>query len=120
MNLIYVIGSGMKLKFMRMKSAMLLILLFLFTYCSSEEKDGGASPSYTYKVVDTGVETWYDNDSEMAEPGLNDPFFGQDAGYRMNQPDYTDNGDGTVTDKVTGLIWQQDMGEKISWGPHPV
>ncbi|MDH4161916.1 MAG: PKD domain-containing protein [Nitrospirota bacterium] len=32
---------------------------------------------------------------------------GEDSDYTINQPSYTDNGDGTVTDNVTTLIWQQ-------------
>jgi len=32
---------------------------------------------------------------------------GQDGAYSGAQPSYTDNGDGTVTDNVTGLIWSQ-------------
>ena len=31
---------------------------------------------------------------------------GEDADYTGNQPSYTDNRDGTVTDNVTGLMWQ--------------
>ena len=31
---------------------------------------------------------------------------GEDADYTGNQPSYTDNHDGTVTDNVTGLMWQ--------------
>lgn len=34
--------------------------------------------------------------------------FGEDSDYTINPPSYTDNGDGTVTDNVTGLIWQQE------------
>ncbi len=33
--------------------------------------------------------------------------FGEDSDYTINPPSYTDNGDGTVTDNVTGLVWQQ-------------
>ncbi len=33
--------------------------------------------------------------------------FGEDSDYSINPPSYTDNGD-TVTDEVTGLIWQQN------------
>jgi len=33
---------------------------------------------------------------------------GLDADYNINPPAYTDNGDGTVSDLVTGLMWQQD------------
>ncbi|MCW8830920.1 MAG: DUF1566 domain-containing protein [Gammaproteobacteria bacterium] len=32
---------------------------------------------------------------------------GHDADYSGNQPSYTDNNNGTVTDNVTGLIWLQ-------------
>ena len=38
--------------------------------------------------------------------------FGEDSDYTINPPSYTDNGDGTVTDRVTGLMWQKvDAGE---------
>lgn len=41
--------------------------------------------------------------------------FGEDSDYTINPPAYTDNGDGTVIDKVTGLMWQKtDMGE-MTW-----
>ncbi|MFA9424110.1 MAG: DUF1566 domain-containing protein, partial [Sedimentibacter sp.] len=43
-----------------------------------------------------------------------DNFYGQDANYHINEPSYEDNKDGTVTDKVTGLMWQQTMDEKMS------
>ncbi|MCP3683231.1 MAG: DUF1566 domain-containing protein, partial [bacterium] len=33
--------------------------------------------------------------------------FGEDSDYSINTPTYTDNGD-TVTDEVTGLIWQKN------------
>ena len=33
--------------------------------------------------------------------------FGEDSDYTRNPPSYTDNGDGTVTDNVTGLVWQK-------------
>ncbi len=38
-----------------------------------------------------------------------DPLFGQDGHYLSppRQPDFHDNGDGTVTDNVTGLVWQR-------------
>lgn len=34
--------------------------------------------------------------------------FGEDSDYTINSPSYTDNGDGTITDNVTGLIWQKE------------
>ncbi len=33
--------------------------------------------------------------------------WGEDSDYTINPPSYTDNGDGTVTDNVTSLMWQQ-------------
>ncbi|MFP4529590.1 MAG: DUF1566 domain-containing protein [Candidatus Kapaibacterium sp.] len=63
----------------------------------------------SYKIVDTGVEDFYDDYNAIPEPMKNDSFFGQDANYRGNQPDYTDNGDGTVSDNVTGLMWQKEF-----------
>lgn len=41
--------------------------------------------------------------------------FGEDSDYPGNPPAYTDNGDGTVTDLVTGLFWQQQDGSEM---PH--
>lgn len=39
-------------------------------------------------------------------------FCGQDAQYTDNKPNHTNNGDGTVTDNVTGLMWQQAPANK--------
>lgn len=71
--------------------------------------------AYTYPIVDTGVHTFYNNTSVIVSPTEGSAFYGQDATYQSNEPSYTDNGDGTITDNVTGLMWQQDMGNKISW-----
>lgn len=69
----------------------------------------------TYPIVDTGVSEFASDNALINEPTEGDAFYGQDATYSGNQPSYTDNGDGTVTDNVTGLMWQQNMGEKISY-----
>ncbi len=86
--------------------------------CEDVEPEGGPDAgepvSRPYSIVDTGVETWYDNHYEIPIPAAGAPFHGQDASYKGNQPSYRDNRDGTVTDLVTGLMWQQEMGEKIS------
>lgn len=40
------------------------------------------------------------------------PTFGEDSDYTLNAPAHTDHGDGTITDRVTGLMWQKvDAGE---------
>jgi len=42
--------------------------------------------------------------------------FGEDSDYTINPPSYTANGNGTVTDNVTGLMWQQeDDGTAYNW-----
>ena len=65
-----------------------------------------------YPIVDTAQERAYDNSMEVVYPKQGEPFFGQDAQYQGNRPSYRDNGDGTVSDLVTGLTWQQDPGPK--------
>ncbi len=43
---------------------------------------------------------------------------GDDADYPRNPQSFTDNGDGTVTDNNTFLMWQQeDDHERRNWGP---
>ena len=69
-------------------------------------------PAENYPIVDTGQERCYDNSLEITYPKGGEPFFGQDAQYRGNQPAYRDNGDGTISDLVTGLMWQKDPGPK--------
>jgi hypothetical protein len=40
---------------------------------------------------------------------------GEDADFNINPPSYTDNGNGTITDNVTGLMWQQTDGGEMSF-----
>ena len=56
----------------------------------------------TYPIVDTGQTFAYGSDP------------GQDAHYSANAPSYKINGNGTVTDQVTGLMWTQDPGKKMT------
>ncbi|MHC4550793.1 MAG: Lcl domain-containing protein [Planctomycetota bacterium] len=72
----------------------------------------GPSPTPTYPVVDTGQDRCYDAKREIRYPATGKAFFGQDAQYLGNAPSYEDHGDGTVTDRVTGLMWQQEPGAK--------
>jgi hypothetical protein len=69
----------------------------------------------SYPIVDTGQAQCFDNFSASNCPAAGQPFNGQDAQYSGNQSGYVDNGDGTVTDLVTGLIWQQTPGEKVTF-----
>jgi hypothetical protein len=60
-----------------------------------------------YEIVDTGQMNNYNNLEEIISPDSNSSFYGQDAQILGNQPNYTDNGDGTITDNVTGLMWSK-------------
>jgi hypothetical protein len=69
----------------------------------------------SFPIVDTGQSHCYDNQDRIACPAQGERFYGQDASYRGAGPIYGDNGDGTVTDGVTGLTWQQTPGPKLCW-----
>lgn len=70
---------------------------------------------YSYSIVDTNQTDFYSDTSIIEKPNGGDKYYGQDATYLGNQPSYTDNNDGTITDNVTGLMWAKDMGEKMSY-----
>ncbi len=59
-------------------------------------------------VVDTGQNTCYNaNGAAISCPGSGESFHGQDAQYAGTQPAYQNNGDNTITDLNTGLMWQK-------------
>ena len=64
----------------------------------------GQSVSKTIQLLpDTGQTTSYTT------------LFGEDHDYLINMPVFTLNGDGTVTDTVTGLMWQQADGGEMTY-----
>jgi hypothetical protein len=63
--------------------------------------------SSTVKIPDTGQHRCYNNTRAVSCPDPGQPFFGQDAQYQSHQPMFRDNGDGTVTDLNTGLMWSK-------------
>ncbi len=73
----------------------------------------------TYPVVDTGVTLFYgDTSSTITKPSSSaSAFYGQDAQYTGNTPAYQNNGDGTITDLNTGLMWQseREAGTRVTW-----
>ncbi len=60
-----------------------------------------------YPIVDTGQSRCYDDSGEIPCPRPGEPFYGQDAQHSGLEAIYLDHGDGTVSDLVTGLMWQQ-------------
>ena len=58
-------------------------------------------------LTDTGQLKCYDNDAEIVCPNDGEDFYGQDAQYEKNPLNFTDNGDQTITDNNTGIIWSK-------------
>jgi len=54
-----------------------------------------------YRLPDTGQATCY------SKTGAVISCSGEDGEYNINPMSYTDNGNGTVTDNNTGLVWQK-------------
>ncbi len=100
----------------------LALTLFAFIACSSNDDDTDDTntddteevtdnlPDISgFPIVGTNQSTAFNNSTEISNPGSGDDFYGQNANYPGNTPEYVDNGDGTVTDNVTGLMWQQSF-----------
>ena len=101
------------------------MFLLIITACSNndallneDDKENATLPNtrmYNYAIVDTGVKDFYSDVNKISTPSTGTAFFGQDASYLGNQPSYTDHNDGTITDNITGLMWEKDMGEKTTF-----
>ncbi len=80
----------------------------------------GSAESVTplpYVVVDTGQRAFFSDRTETTAPKPGASFHGQDAHYAGPQPSYKNNGDGTISDVNTGLMWQKayDGGAKRTY-----
>jgi len=96
--------------------------LFYFSYYQAD-----SARALTFEAVDTGQSACYSESIEINYPAPGDPFFGQDAQYDGNQPNYTLSTDGLVVhDNITGLTWVaspdtdgdgvlESPGDKLSW-----
>ncbi len=96
--------------------SLLVVLVFLnfnLSGCSKEESNPDASgkdnlPAIKgYPVVGTNQIKFYDSLKEIASPSNGSLYYGQNGCYTGTKPHYADNADGTITDMVTGLMWQQ-------------
>ena len=85
-----------------------VFLLILSSLVFSKEK-----PIYT--IVDTGQSNYYNDKYSISKPQKNYPYFGQDSSYLGFQPNYTNNKNGTISDKNTKLMWQKSITKKLNW-----
>ncbi len=69
-----------------------------------------------YAVVDSGQTNCYNDTTTIAPPAPGQPFYGQDGSFTGKQPAYRDNGDGTISDLNSGLMWVQARGtNQVTW-----
>ena len=87
--------------------AAVLLTLSVFSQAWAAER--------AYVVVDTGQERCYDDRRAIRAPVQNQPCHGQDAQHIGPKPSYKDNGNGTVSDLNTGLMWVKARGLKVTW-----
>ena len=92
---------------------------FVFTLvCLATAQDKAHEKTkINYPIVETGQERCYDNRAQRDCPKPGQAFSGQDAQYVGKLPAYRDNGDGTITDLKTGLMWQKtpDLASKLTF-----
>ncbi|MDD3605162.1 MAG: DUF1566 domain-containing protein [Kiritimatiellae bacterium] len=80
-----------------------------------------AAPSFfrvrkpVYSVVDPGQTNCFSPSGIITPPLSGEDFYGQDAQFDGPASSYTNNGDGTVTDLETGLMWVRSRGSKMTW-----
>jgi hypothetical protein len=86
--------------------SLIVLLSILLTSCN-KNNDVQQEPDPNDEIVsllpDTGQTTSY----TLTE--------GEDADFNINPPSYTDNGNGTITDNVTGLMWQKTDGGEMTF-----
>ncbi|MDP1982642.1 MAG: DUF1566 domain-containing protein [Sulfuritalea sp.] len=90
------------------KTVFVLCVLFLPLAASAGER--------AYPLAPTGQRLCYDTSGRgIACAGPEAPLGGQDAWHAKTSLRYRDNGDGTVADLNTGLVWQQGLGAKLTF-----
>ncbi len=99
----------------------MFITLTAFVSCTSDnettdETSQEISLDNAYPIVDTNQNLCYGDAEQINCPSVGEDFYGQDSQYSGTAPSYTNNGDGTITDNVTGLIWGQNQSSStMSW-----
>ncbi|MBI5102843.1 MAG: DUF1566 domain-containing protein [Nitrospirae bacterium] len=86
--------------FIKVIGCIFFVIIFVFQF------EGAFTFADAFELPDTGQTKCYQSGSPYGEiPCANT---GQDGAYNINPMSFTDNGNGTVTDNNTGLMWQQD------------
>jgi hypothetical protein len=91
-----------------------VLLMFGLMACGSSGGGGGGGGGGGNRILlpDTGQNSCYDESKNFIDCSGT----GQDGDYLINPMDFTDNGDGTVTDNNTDLMWvRQNSSTKYNW-----
>ncbi|MDP7303308.1 MAG: DUF1566 domain-containing protein, partial [Pirellulaceae bacterium] len=86
--------------------------------CQAQTAPVQRANALSYCVVDTGQSHCFSDRGQLLKaPQPGEPFFGQDAFYQGPNPNYRDNGNGTVSDLNTGLMWQKtsELNRKLTF-----
>jgi hypothetical protein len=67
--------------------------------------------SHAFRLPDSGKSKCYDS----AGREIACPPSGQDGAYSINTMSFSDNGNGTLSDNRTGLMWQRNEGGTMKW-----
>ncbi len=102
------IGSGLSF------ISILFLSCFVVFYVRSSAS-GDPESGFNFIIVDTGQNKSYNENNKIISVSPGDEYYGQDADYKGNIPSYKDNGDGTISDLNTSLMWQKNPGAKITW-----
>ena len=96
-------------------SLLFILIVTMITFISCSNTDTDATDTVTtqevdnYAMIATGQTILYNSDGDVVSNLSNgDACYGQDANYLKGKTmAYNDNGNSTVTDLKTGLMWQQ-------------
>lgn len=94
-----------------------MFLLLGFNGCSEQAVTNQANINGVkggYKIRHTGVYNYYDTISVISNLGSQSVFFIQDATNFGVSDHFFDNGDGTITDPVTGLMWTRNLTPRLT------
>lgn len=109
-------STGAEVKWVESSKSVYITTVSVNTNSMTDSSDNESiSQDLTYKIVDTGVTDFFTDSKKVSSLSSTSSFYGQDANYDGNQASYNDNNDGTVSDLVTGLMWQQTMNAKMTY-----
>lgn len=102
----------LKTKSIGFKALAVVIAMGTFASCQDDDDIDSSSETiidYSYPLIASGQTITYDDDgAELYNLSEGDAFYGQDADYLKGLTmSYINNGDSTISDLNTGLMWQE-------------